>query len=533
MRVLPAIVRHIYRQERRRAVIWGSVFGTFVWVSTVGYAASYPKLSDRLAFARSLGTNVGIRAIFGPARNLATVQGFTGWRCGTTFALLGAAWGTLLATKILRGDEEEGRAELLYAGPVTRAGGIRQSLGGLFVAWSVLFATVLSGIVAVGVIGGYFALGAGAFFSLVACGGAAMGIGLGALTSQLAITRRAASSIAGGVFSIAFILRAIGETVDGSRWVLWLSPVSWLDRTRPLTGSRFAPLLLVIVFVLVCTTAAAALARRRDLGGAILPSRDTAEAHTRLLSSGLGLSMRLERPSIIGWGGFVFVGAAVFGTVSSAISESLGANKTVSDIFARMGSELSARGYVGLTFVILGSVVSANAAAHVAATRKEESEGRLEFLAAAPLARSRWVAGRVTASVVTLGMIGLAAGLGGWLGVAASGGQIALGTMVLAGINIVPPGLVTLGVGTLVHGVAARAAVSMSYLVVVWSLLVEIVGSVVALPRFVADSSLIHHVAAAPLVNPNWTTNASMLAIGLVCAALGAAALQRRDLQPG
>ena len=79
---LPAIARHIYRQQRRGALIWGTVFGTFVWVSSYGYAASYPKLTDRISFARSLGANSGIRAIFGPAHDLETVRGFTGWRCG-------------------------------------------------------------------------------------------------------------------------------------------------------------------------------------------------------------------------------------------------------------------------------------------------------------------------------------------------------------------------------------------------------------------------------------------------------------------
>ena len=87
--------------------------------------------------------------------------------------------------------------------------------------------------------------------------------------------------------------QSIGESVGGARWALWLSPISWLDKTRPLTGSRFAPLVLIVAFVAVCVSGAALLAQRRDLGGAILPSRDVADARTGLLSSNLGLSARL------------------------------------------------------------------------------------------------------------------------------------------------------------------------------------------------------------------------------------------------
>jgi ABC-2 type transport system permease protein len=255
-------------------------------------------------------------------------------------------------------------------------------------------------------------------------------------------------------------------------------------------------------------------------------------ARTGLLGSSLGLSTRLVRPTIIGWGAGVFIAAAVFGTVSSAISSSLGTNKSVADIFARMGSELSAKGYVGLTFVMLGEAVSATAAALVGATRKEESEGRLEYLAAGPLARWRWLAGRVSTSVLTIAAIGVAAGLGGWIGVRASGGHIGLNAMLLAGVNIIPPGVVTLGIGTLVHGVSARLAVAATYTLVVWSLLVELVGSVIDVPRLLGDSSLLHHLSAAPLVDPDWTTNTVMVVLGVSAAALGAVALQRRDLQP-
>ena len=122
------------------------------------------------------------------------------------------------------------------------------------------------------------------------------------------------------------------------------------------------------------------------------------------------------------------------------------------------------------------------------------------------------------------------AGVGAWTGQRASGGHIPIGDMLEAGANLIAPGVLVLGIGTLAHGVTPRLAATVSYAVVVWSFLVELIGSVVKFPSVVLDTSLIHHVAAAPAADPRWSVALVMAAIGLLTAAAGAMALQRRDL---
>jgi ABC-2 type transport system permease protein len=530
---LPAIANHIYKQSRRPALVWGSVVGLFTWVSAAGYAASYPDVADRLQFARTLGTNVGIRAIFGPARALETVEGFTAWRSSTPFAVLGAVWGLLLATKVLRGDEEEGRADLLYAGPVTRSSGLTHALGGVAAVFLVFFAAVAFWVLSVGVVGGYFSWTAALFFSAVSCAGAALFMPLGALTSQLFATRRAASGVGGAVLAVALLLRAIGESVDGAHWLTWLSPLAWIDKTHALTGSEFAPWGLIIGFAGASLAGAAYFASRRDLGAAVLPSRDTAVARTTLLGSPIGFAVRLSWGTTAAWAFGVGVAAGVFGIVSSSISDALASNRSVNDIFSRLGSELSAKGYVGLTFVMMSAVLGMAGAAFVSAGRKEEAEGRLEWFLATPTARWVWLAGRAAVAAVGLVVIGLSAGVGGWIGAAMSGGQFGFVTMIRAGLNVVAPGIVVLGAGTLAHGVVPRLTSGIAYTAVAWSFLVQMLGSVIDLNHFVLDTSLLHHVAPAPLMDPRWDTAVVMALVGLAGVALGALALQRRDLAYG
>lgn len=535
MRVLriPAVSAHAFRQGRRAAVIWGIVFGTFVWVSAYGFATAYPKASDRLDFARTMIANEGIRAIFGPGRGLDTVEGFTAWRSSTLFAVIGAIWGLLLVTKVLRGDEEDGRAELIYAGPVTRTSGLRDMLAGIGAVALVLFVTVAMGVVAVGEFGGYYSATAGLFYALVICAPAAMFMAVGAFTSQLTTTRRAASGLAGTAVGAALVFRAIGESTPDARWVLWLSPFSWVDRMHPLTGTAWGPFLPTVGLVAIAVVGALALATRRDIGGATFAGRDTAQPRTALLSSPIGLAVRLVRGTVAAWALGLAVMAAIFGVASSSISDALGSNEAVSDIFARMGSELSARGYVGLTFVMMSAAVAFAAASFAIATRREESDGRVEVMAAAPMRVGTWLVGRAAVAAIALVVIAVTAGVGGWIGARGSGGGIALATMLAAGLNIVAPGLVTLGIATCAHGLTPRLTAPVAYGGVAWGFLIEMVGSVVDLPSLLLDTSLLHHVAAAPLVSPRWDAAVVMSGIGVAATVAGALAFERRDLALG
>jgi ABC-2 type transport system permease protein len=528
-----AIAQLIYRQQRRGAVIWGSVFGLFVWISAYGYESAYATEADRASVVKTLGANKGIRSIFGPARHLDTVAGFTAWRCATSFAVIGAVWGLLLATKVLRGDEEAGRADLLFAGPVTRVGGLTSQLVGLAATWAVLFTTAASWIITIGVAGHYFSGSAGLWFSFVACSSAAIFLAVGAVTSQLTQTRRAAAALAGAAFGAGMLVRAGAESLDGGHWASWISPVGWADRMHPLTGTNLTPALVLIVAVAAAIGLALFLATRRDLGQGVLPSRDTAAPRTRLLGSPTGLALRVTRGTTIAWAAGLFVFAAVFGTVSTAVSDAFKNQSSVSDIFNRLGADISARGYIGVTFVMLSAALGLTAATFIGACRAEEADGRLEVLTAGPLRRRKWLGTRIAIGAASIVLLGVVVGVGGWVGVATSGGDIGFGDMLLAGLNTVAPALLVLGVATLAYGVVPRVGTQVAYALVAWSFLVEMVGALVNLNHFVVDTSIIHHLAAAPAVDPRWGSALLMVAVALACAVGGTLALQRRDLAPG
>ena len=117
---VPVVTGLLARRSARSALLWGYVFGIYVVSSALGYASVYKTIADRRRLAHSFGTNIGIQALIGPARHIDTVAGFTAWRTVGVLSLVGAVWGLLAGTRLLRGEEDAGRWEILLAGPTTR-----------------------------------------------------------------------------------------------------------------------------------------------------------------------------------------------------------------------------------------------------------------------------------------------------------------------------------------------------------------------------------------------------------------------------
>jgi ABC-2 type transport system permease protein len=99
-----------------------------------------------------------------------------------------------------------------------------------------------------------------------------------------------------------------------------------------------------------------------------------------------------------------------------------------------------------------------------------------------------------------------------------------------AGMNTVPPALCVLGAGLLTLGLVPRAAATVSYGVIAWSLLIELAGGIAGSSHWLLDTSVFHQMSAAPAVPPDGGSAALMTAAGLAAALAGGLAFTRRDL---
>ena len=375
------------------------------------------------------------------------------------------------------------------------------------------------------------AAGPSLYFALAMVATACMFLAVGALTSQLAATRRQAASFAAAFLGVAYALRMIADAGVGLHFMIWLSPLGWVEELQPLTAPQPLALVPIIAFTGVMAAAAVGLAGRRDVGASIVADRSRAEPHLRLLFGPTGLAIRLMRATVIGWGIAIAISGFLFGLIAKSASTTI-SGSSVKEVFSKLGATgTGADAVLGVCFLILAVLVAFVAAGQVTTTRSEESGGSLDHILARPVSRSSWLGGRLVVAVVVLLSGGIVGGLFAWLGAATQHSGVRFSTLLAAGVNLVPPAITILGIGVLVFGVRPRLTSVVVYGLLAWSLLLVIVGGIGAVNHWVLDTSVFHQMASAPAVPPHWEANGIMTATGVGAALLGGFVFRRRDLQ--
>lgn len=529
------VLRRTARGAALAGVLWGAVYALYVAGSASGYAAAYPTAAGRERLAVSIGGNAGFTALLGAARRLDTVGGFTAWRTTGVLGLAGPIWALLLATRLTRGEEDAGRWELYLAGPITRRRAAGEALLGLLAAPALV---VLVTAVVIALDGQQrpvgFSVPESVFLALALTAPALWFLGCGALAAQLMPRRRQATMLAAGVLGASFLLRLLADSDTGLAWLRRLTPLGWAELQHPLTGSDVPPLIVLLVTAALWLVAAGWLAGRRDSGAGVVRAADTADAHYALLGSPLRFAVRQDRPVALGW----LAAAAVTGAVGGLVAESAARASAGNDRFAQALQRLGAHGtgagaYLGVIFLVIAAQASFAATALAAGIRAEEGGGMLDHLLSRPVDRLRWLLGRVLVASAVLVVIGLCAGLASWLGSLGEHTGIGIADHLQAGLNLVPAPLVVLGLCVCSFGLMPRLTSVLGYVVVGWSFLIELIGSILRLNHWVVDSSLLTHVAPAPAAQPDWVSAGVLVVLGCALTALGAAGFGRRDLLGG
>lgn len=531
-RAATVVATETAKRTVRSAVVWAALFGLLIANEALSYGSNFPTAESRESFANTVGSNSGLVAIVGPARSVDEIGGFVAWRVLWLVATLGEIWALLLTTRMLRGEEESGRWELLLSGRTARSHATAQVLAGLAAGWATLWAVTSAVTVWAGTRPGVgFTASASLLYSTAATAGAAMFIGIAAVVSQLATTRRQANGLGALVFALCYLIRLVADSSDRLGWMRWATPIGWVENLHPLTGSQPVALVPIALLVIAALAVAVALAGRRDLGSALLASSRPPSASTRLLEGAHILVAQLERWTALAWvvglGGL----ALVFGVTARAAASGNVAVDTIQSQLGRLGARpaTAVEAWIGYEFLFVAAIVAFAAAGQIAAVRNEEAEGRLDNLLARKVNRASWLATRLAFGTVMLIAIGITVGIAGWLGVARHGG-VGLGAMLQAGLNVSVAGLFILGLGGLLYGTVPRLAMPLLYLVVLWSFLVEIIGSSLTSNHWLLDTAISTHLGPVPAARLHWAAIATLVGLALLCGLVGAAAYTRRDL---
>jgi ABC-2 type transport system permease protein len=520
-----ALARRAFRDARVRTVAFAYLFAVITYIQPVSYRHTYPTVADRLAFAHSFAGNKAIRLFYGEPFDLLTVGGYSAWRVGGTLAIFAAVWGLMAAVRAMRTEEDTGRMELVLAGIVSRRtaylAGLVAIAAGIVILWLAEFlGSVLAGLPA----------GPSAYLALATASVMPVFVGVGAVASQLAPTRRMALELGGAFVALALVLRVIADT-SSAGWLRYLTPLGWVEELRPFTGARPAVLLLPIAATVLLLAGAAWIARGRDIGTGVLPARDSSEPRLGLLSSSLAQALRGERASLLVWLGGVGAFAFILGVVAKSVSAA-GISKSLQQQIEKLGSGsiLTPSGYLAFVFIFFVLAVSLFGCAQIGAARHEEAEQRLETLLAMPVGRRQWLGGRLVLAAGGAVAVALAAGLFAWAGATSAGVSISLARMLEAGANCLPVGLLFLGIAALAYAVVPRASAGLAYGLVTIAFLWQLFGSLLGAPTWLVDVTPFAHVGLVPTQSFRVVAAIVMVAIGALCALVALAVFRRRDL---
>jgi len=520
-----ALLRLALRRDRRALPLWVLGLGALVVLAGAGLQGSYPTQADRNAFAASVTGNGALIALRGPQRALETAGGALAWQLGWFAAVLAGLMGALLVVRHTRGDEESGRTELLLAAPVARTAPAVAALAVAGIAAVLAAAVITLGLLATGLP----AAGSVAFGASV--GGVALVFaGVALVTAQVSESARAASGLAGAAIGAAYVLRAIGDVGDGT--VSWLSPIGWAQAMRPYAGERWWPLLLFAAATAALVALALALLARRDHGAGLVRPGPGAPVASGALRSPLGLALRLQRGTLLGWGAGLLALGAAYGSFARDVGDLLDTSAQVEDFFSRAGGASIIDSYLATVISILALLGTGFTIQSVLRLRGEETAGRAEPVLAAPLARARWAlshaAVALAGTTVLLALGGAAMGLADAV---RGGGLEQVPRLAGAALAQAPAAWVLGALALLCFGLWPRRA-ALAWVPLGWCVVAGLLGPLFGLPDALADAS---PFALAPSAPADSVTVAPLLALTAAAAAAGAlglAAFRRRDLTP-
>lgn len=475
----------------------------------------------------ALTGNPAIRTLFGEPVALDDPGGFTVWRTGTVLAVLVAVWAALSVTRILRGEEDAGRWDLLLAGRVPVRTVVAAHLAVLVGVVAAIGAAVTLALIATGTAPGGAAVH-GASLALIG----AVAVGTGGVSSQVLPDRGRAAAAAVALLLSGLLARMVADGVPALEWLHWLSPFGLAALARPYDTDRILPLLVLGAAAVTLLAGAAALASRRDLYDAPLGTGGPRPPRTRLLGSLPAFAIRRLLRPLAGWA----VGVAAFflliGVIAKSMTTFLTDNPLFAELAARAGfAELgSVEGYAATLFALLAVPVGGFVCSRIAGLARAESARHLDLLLAAPRTRRHLLGAETAAATAGAVVLTVTAGLATWVGTTIVGAPLTVGAALAGALNTLPVAALGLGAAILAIGRAPTLVVAIGMLPAAGGFVLDVIADSVGAPAWVSTLSPYDHLAAVPVDPPDPVATAAMLAIAVAFAVIGTYSHTRRDI---
>ncbi|MFW5475054.1 ABC transporter permease [Knoellia sp. CPCC 206450] len=519
------LLRLVLRRDRVRLPLWlVGLGGTIAW-SALAVPTVYDTPAKVAGYAATVGASPVSHLMSGRQPGIDTIGGITANEISQVAQLGVCLMVLFLVVRHTRAEEESGRAELLRSTVLGRHAATLAALG-----------YAVTAAVAIGALTTGTMLAAG----LDATGSVAYGVGLAFLgtcyaavalvAAQVSGSARGALGIGGSLVALGYLARGVGAMQDNA--LVWLSPFGWAQSMNAFGDERWWPVLLLAAATAGLLAAAARLTARRDFGSGLVQPRPGHPRASNRLGTPLGLTVRLQRGTVLGWSVGMFLLGLVYGAVLPTVPDLLASNPDIADYIGAGGAAEDAVTDAFLRYILLFMAVASTgyAVSSVLRMRSEEEAGRSENVLATATPRGRWLAATVLTSAAGTLLVLVLAGVGLAIGRGLAGGGWS-GSVALVGeqVTYAPAALVVAAVAVAAVGLAPRLAL-VAWAVVAFVGLQVMLGAILRLPDVVNGLSPFWHLPGVPeddlVVRPALV---ELLVAGALVA-LGHWGYRRRDL---
>lgn len=524
------VVAGLYARLIRRSVLWLlTALASYLVVEVLAFRAAYPDTASRAALLR-MADNAAVRMLQGVPHGIENTGAYVVWDAGWMILTIVGVWTLVVTTRLLRGEEDCERAALVLTSPISPVGMLAAVLGVLGGS-----AALMGGVCAAALLLSGTASSGAVLYGAGVAGFAVLVVGLGAVASQLAPTRRRALGAASGLLALAYLLRMVAYSTGSREWLHWFTPYGWVDELRPYDANQWWPLALLFGTAAALTGIAGWLRAGRDTGSALFAGNERGGSRMALLSGPMALAWRLNLGVLLGWFAGIAVYAGILGGLSPVVTELGRDDPDYQRMLERFGMEAATteRGFVAFMGPTLGLMIALYVCWRIGAARTEEATGHAETLLSRAVTRRAWLGGHAVLALAGAAVITLGAGASTWLAAQVAGADVGPGDALAPVVAQTPLVLTFAGVAVLMFGVFPRLTTTLPAAIVVVAYLLQMLGPALQLPERMIAVSPFHHLGYVP-IEPFRTLPALVLAaVAVITATAGVLAFNRRDIAAG
>lgn len=520
------LMRLILRRDRLRLPIWLIGF-LFVTIGTAAlFKGLYASHEERQQMATTFD-NPAVTALIGPGYGLDhyTEGAMMAHQMLAMTLLIIAVMSVLLVVRHTRSEEEEGRVELIRALPSGRLSNLTSTLLVMALTYLVLALTTGIGLYSLGIesmdLNGSMLYGAalgvtGIFFAATT-----------ALFAQLAQTSKGAVGLSFLLVGLGYLIRAIGDVSNET--IPWFSPFGWVLGSEVYVNDYWWPIGMTLIVSLIVAAVALYLNSIRDLDAGFLPTRGGRRHATAWSRSHLGLTLRLQKTSIISWAVVIFIFGATYGSVLGDTETYFAEIEIMKEVMANQDGISMTLQFVTMVAAIMAVLSTIPVIMAINKMKKEEKRNRTEQILATAMSRYKFLGNYILVAIIT-SIITLGAGA---LGLSAAGAAVVEGDITFmelfnAIMIFLPATWVMVGLAAVFMGLGRMNGLPWLYLGFVF--IVIYLGDLLQMSDAVRNLSVFEHVNSIPLEDFELIQSLvlSVIAAGLML--VGLALYRRRDV---